>query len=55
MMLALFAFSYVFGILGLLLAVPLAATTGVLVRHGLARYLSSEIYLGGPKRRARKT
>ncbi|MDE2384768.1 MAG: AI-2E family transporter [Alphaproteobacteria bacterium] len=46
MMLALLAFSYVFGVLGLLLAVPLAATTGVLVRHGLARYLASSIYHG---------
>ena len=46
MMLALLGFSYVFGILGLILAVPLAATTGVLVRHGLARYLRSGIYLG---------
>ena len=55
MMLALLAFSYVFGILGLLLAVPLAATTGVLVRHGLARYLASDIYLGGPKKNARRT
>ncbi len=51
MMLALFAFAYVFGILGLLLAVPLAATTGVLVRHGLARYLESDIYLGRTGRR----
>ena len=46
MMLALLGFSYVFGILGLILAVPLAATTGVLVRHGLGRYLRSSIYLG---------
>lgn len=54
MMLALFAFAYVFGILGLLLAVPLAATTGVLVRHGLARYLASDIYLGGAKKNGRR-
>ena len=46
MMLALLGFSYVFGILGLILAVPLAATTGVLVRYGLVRYLRSGIYLG---------
>ena len=46
MMLALLGFSYVFGILGLILAVPLAATTGVLVRYGLGRYLKSSIYLG---------
>ena len=46
MMMALLGFSYVFGILGLILAVPLAAATGVLVRHGLRRYLTSSIYLG---------
>jgi predicted PurR-regulated permease PerM len=50
MMFAILAFTYVFGIMGLLLAVPLAATTGVLVRHGLARYLASEIYLGPAKK-----
>jgi len=49
MMLALLSFSYVFGFLGLILAVPLAATTGVLVRHGLARYLASDIYRGHDK------
>ena len=50
MMLAILAFATVFGVLGLLLAVPLAATTGVFVRHGLARYLTSEIYLGPSKK-----
>jgi predicted PurR-regulated permease PerM len=48
MMFALLAFSYVFGFLGLLLAVPLAAIVGVLVRYGLARYLSSKLYTGVP-------
>jgi predicted PurR-regulated permease PerM len=33
--LALLAFGYVFGFVGLLVAVPLAATIGVLVRFGL--------------------
>jgi predicted PurR-regulated permease PerM len=46
MMLALLGFSYIFGLMGLLLAVPLAAASAVLVRHGLLRYLASEIYLG---------
>jgi len=46
MMFALLAFSYIFGIMGLLLAVPMAATTAVFVRHGLARYLSSKLYHG---------
>lgn len=46
MMFALLAFSYVFGFLGLLLAVPLAAATGVFVRYGLRRYLDSRLYKG---------
>jgi predicted PurR-regulated permease PerM len=46
MMFALLAFSYVFGFLGLLLAVPLAAATGVFVRYGLKRYLNSKLYTG---------
>ena len=36
---ALFAFGYLFGFVGLLLAVPLAAATGVLIRFALRRYL----------------
>jgi predicted PurR-regulated permease PerM len=46
MMFALLAFSYVFGFMGLLLAVPLAAATGVFVRYGLNRYLNSNLYKG---------
>ena len=46
MMSALLAFSYVFGFMGLLLAVPLAAATGVFVRYGLRRYLNSRLYKG---------
>jgi predicted PurR-regulated permease PerM len=48
MMFALLAFSYVFGFLGLLLAVPLAAATGVFVRYGLNSYLKSKLYKGIP-------
>lgn len=47
---ALFAFGYVFGFVGLLLAVPLAAAAGVLVRFALARYLASPLYLGQSER-----
>jgi predicted PurR-regulated permease PerM len=44
---ALMAFSYLFGFVGTLVAVPLAAALGVLVRHGLALYLESSVYKGG--------
>ena len=38
LMFALFAFGYLFGFVGLLLAVPLAAATAVLIRFALRRY-----------------
>ena len=41
---ALFAGGAVFGFLGVLLAVPVAAAIGVIVRHWLKRYLASELY-----------
>jgi predicted PurR-regulated permease PerM len=43
---ALFAFGYLFGFVGLLLAVPLAAAIGVLTRFALRRYLASPLYTG---------
>ncbi len=46
LMFALFAFGYVFGFVGLLLAVPMAAAAGVLVRYALNRYLHSRLYTG---------
>lgn len=46
LMFALFAFGYLFGFVGLLLAVPLAAAVGVLVRFALRRYLQSPLYTG---------
>ena len=45
-MFALLAFASLFGFVGMLLAVPLAATLGVLVRFGIDRYLDSPIYTG---------
>jgi len=48
LMFALFAFGYVFGFVGLLLAVPMAAAAGVLVRYALNRYLKSSYYTGSP-------
>jgi predicted PurR-regulated permease PerM len=47
LMFALFAFGYLFGFVGLLMAVPLAAAAGVLIRFALAQYLTSPLYLGG--------
>jgi predicted PurR-regulated permease PerM len=47
LMFALFAFGYLFGFVGLLVAVPLAAAIGVLVRFALRRYLASPLYQGG--------
>lgn len=43
---ALFAFGSLFGFVGLLIAIPAAAAIGVLVRFGLAYYLTSPIYRG---------
>jgi predicted PurR-regulated permease PerM len=55
LMFALFAFGYVFGFVGLLLAVPLAAAAGVLVRFALSRYLASKLYRGEPRGRETPT
>jgi predicted PurR-regulated permease PerM len=41
---ALLSFGTLFGLLGVLIAVPMAAVIGVLVRFGLARYLASPLY-----------
>ena len=48
LMFALFAFGYLLGFVGLLIAVPLAAIIGVLVRFALRRYLESPFYTGEP-------
>ncbi len=50
LMFSLFAFGYLLGFVGLLLAVPLAAATGVLVRYALSQYLASPLYTGEPRR-----
>lgn len=44
LMFALLAFGSLFGFLGLLMAVPVAASIGVLVRFGIERYLQSRLY-----------
>jgi predicted PurR-regulated permease PerM len=46
---ALLAGGTLFGFLGLLLAVPVSAGIGVLVRFALSRYLESPVYLGRAK------
>jgi predicted PurR-regulated permease PerM len=43
---ALFVFAYLFGVVGMLLAVPVAAAIAVLVRFGLSVYLQSSVYRG---------
>jgi predicted PurR-regulated permease PerM len=43
-MFALFAFGYLFGFVGLLIAVPVAAAIGVLLRFALSRYYASPLY-----------
>lgn len=45
---ALFVFGYLMGFVGMLVAVPLAATIGVLVRFALGQYLESDVYRGNP-------
>ncbi len=46
LMFALSAFGTLFGFVGLLSAVPLAATIGVFVRFGIQQYLAGELYRG---------
>ncbi|MBX9873631.1 MAG: AI-2E family transporter, partial [Beijerinckiaceae bacterium] len=52
LMFALLAFGSLFGFVGLLLAVPLAAVIGVLCRFALRQYLASNIYHGGDATKA---
>ena len=47
LMFSLIAFAYLFGFVGLLVAVPVAAAIGVLVRFLLRQYLASSYYTGG--------
>jgi predicted PurR-regulated permease PerM len=54
LMFALFAFGYLFGFVGLLLAVPLAAAMGVVIRFGLRQYMASTLYTGGAPPKSRK-
>jgi predicted PurR-regulated permease PerM len=51
LLLSLSVFGALFGFVGLLVAVPLAAALGVLARFGVGQYLDSRLYLGlsGPR------
>ncbi|MDJ0929637.1 AI-2E family transporter [Breoghania sp.] len=46
LMFALFAFGYLFGFVGMMVAVPVSAAIGVLARFGLEQYLTSSFYYG---------
>jgi predicted PurR-regulated permease PerM len=46
LMLALSVFGSLFGFVGMLVAVPVAAALGVLIRFGIAQYQSSLLYIG---------
>ncbi|MDO5659237.1 MAG: AI-2E family transporter [Paracoccus sp. (in: a-proteobacteria)] len=48
LLLALSVFGSLFGFVGMILAVPLAATLGVLVRFASGKYMESALYTGGP-------
>ncbi|WP_339761967.1 AI-2E family transporter [uncultured Hoeflea sp.] len=49
LMFALFAFGALFGFVGMLIAVPAAASVGVLVRFAISRYLDSDLYHGNQR------
>ncbi len=51
LMFSLLAFGYLFGFVGLLIAIPLAAAIGVLVRFAIRKYMESPVYTGraGPR------
>ncbi len=50
LMFSLLAFGYLFGFVGLLVAIPTAAAIGVLARFALRQYLASPLYTGvGPR------
>lgn len=51
LMFALFAFGYLFGLVGVFLAVPMAAAIGVLARFALRQYMASRLYRGSGRGR----
>ena len=55
LMFSLSAFGVMMGFTGLLIAVPVAAAIGVLVRYGLNKYLASQLFLGHKNHQAKQT
>jgi predicted PurR-regulated permease PerM len=53
LMFALFAFGYLLGFVGLLIAIPLAAAIAVLLRFAVRQYLASPVYTGEDTLRSR--
>jgi predicted PurR-regulated permease PerM len=51
---SLFAFGSLLGFVGLLIAVPLAAAIGVLVRFALRQYLASPLYTGASQKSGKR-
>lgn len=54
LMFSIFAFGYLLGFVGMLLAVPLAAAIGVITRFALRRYMNSAFYTGDPGPEAKR-
>lgn len=52
---SLFVFAYLLGFVGMLLAVPIAAAIGVLVRFALQQYLRSPLYYGDSNRQRKRS
>ena len=48
------AFGFLFGIVGLMVAVPVAATIGVFLRFGIKQYLEGGLYLGKKGRQGKQ-
>jgi predicted PurR-regulated permease PerM len=53
LMFALLAFGQLFGFLGLIIAVPMAAAIGVITRHLISLYLTSSFYRGSSESESR--
>ena len=50
LLLSLYVFGTVFGFVGLLVAVPLAAAIGVIIRFAIGQYITSLLYKGNSRK-----